>query len=252
MHSNKSAASRIVARCGCAALRALQSIDHHAMFTLCAPSTLMRRSSPSLGDSAIVGLSSSLVKDGMERFWIEAQTECERVRDKCCAVCGQTTDLVCEGCLIVRYCDRDCQRHAWAASHRRLCAPTKLVCAQIKENKLLEEMPSADRSHKRVFVKIISQMIGDSFVMKEPSFKANGRLRGKQPRCTEPACENPNAIGVRYVMTFSSDSGRKRCACASCWTAVLKEKCDDMRRTFAHVGLTDGTARGVVDICSPW
>ena len=213
---------------------------------------MMRRSSPSLGDSAMVERSSSLVKDGTDRVMIEAQTHCERVRDKCCAICGQATNLVCEGCLIARYCSRDCQRLAWAADHRRLCAPTKLVCAQIKENKLLEEMPNVDRSYNRVFVKIISQMIGDSFVMKEPSFKANGRLRGKQPRCTEPACENPNAIGVRYVMSLTGVTRRKRCACATCWIAVLEEKCDEMRHTFAHVGLTDGTARGVVDICSAW
>ena len=196
----------------------------------------------------MVERSSSLVKDGTDRVMIEAQTQCERVRDKCCAICGQATNLVCEGCLIARYCSRDCQRHDWATGHRLLCAPTKLVCAQIKENKLLE-MPHVDRSQKRVFVKIVAQMIGDSFVMKEPSFKANGRLRGKQPRCTEPACENPNAIGVRYVTSLS---GEKCCACASCWIAVLKEKCDDMRRTFAHVGLTDGTAAGIVSICSPW
>ena len=146
----------------------------------------------------------------------------ERVCTNCCRVCGQKTNLVCEGCLIARFCSRECQRQAWAADHRRLCGPTKLVLDQIKEKKLVY---IRERRHNRHLLKNAAETIACGLAIKEPSFKANGRLRGKQQRCTEEACKEPSAIGVRYASCLGLD--KKTCACASCWSAVvLRRRCD--------------------------
>tara|TARA_B100000482_G_C12461297_1_gene241010 strand:- start:124 stop:654 length:531 start_codon:yes stop_codon:yes gene_type:complete len=148
----------------------------------------------------------------------------ERDSNHCCRVCGQKTNLVCEGCLIARFCSKQCQRQAWTAEHRRLCGPTKLVLDQIKEKKFTY-VPG--RRQNRHFVKNAAEAIARGLAIKEPSFKANGRLRGKQPRCTEKACKEPAAIGVRYA----SYLGDKACACASCWSAVvLRRNCDTYLR----------------------
>ena len=150
-----------------------------------------------------------------------ATQQVERDWNHCCRVCGQKTTLVCEGCLIARFCSRECQRQAWTAEHRRLCGPTKLVLDQIKEKKLVY---LRQRRQNRHLLKNAAETIARGLAIKEPSFKANGRLRGKQQRCTEKACKEPAAIGVRYASSLGLE---KACACASCWSAVvLRRRCD--------------------------
>ena len=157
----------------------------------------------------------------LDRAFDRATQQVERDGNHCCRVCGQKTNLVCEGCLIARFCSRECQRQAWAADHRHLCGPLKLVLDQIKEQNFTYV---AKRRQNRHFVKNAAEAIAHGLAIKEPSFKANGRLRGKQPRCTEKACKEPAAIGVRYVSRLGME---KACACASCWSAVvLRRNCD--------------------------
>ena len=96
-----------------------------------------------------------------------------------------------------------------------------MVLDQIKEQKFTY-VPG--RRQNRRFVKNAALAIARGLAIKEPSFKANGRLRGKQPRCTEKACKEPAAIGVRYASSLGLE---KACACASCWSAVvLRRRCD--------------------------
>ena len=150
-----------------------------------------------------------------------AKHQVERDCNHCCRVCGQKTNLVCEGCLIARFCSRECQRQAWTAEHRRLCGPTKLVLDQIKEQNFAY-VP--ERRQNRHLLKNAAEFVARGLVIKEPSFKANGRLRGKQQFCTEKACKEPAAIGVRYAICLGIG---KACACASCWSAVvLRRRCD--------------------------
>ena len=156
-----------------------------------------------------------------DRALTRAKHQVERDCNHCCRVCGQKTNLVCEGCLIARFCSKQCQRQAWAADHRRLCGPTKLVLDQIKEQNFAY-VP--ERRQNRHLLKNAAEFVARGLVIKEPSFKANGRLRGKQQFCTVKACKEPAAIGVRYAICLGIG---KACACASCWSAVvLRRRCD--------------------------
>lgn len=139
-----------------------------------------------------------------------------------CGVCGKETPLVCANCRSVRFCSHLCQRRAWKDQHRAVCGTIKGVRAQIKANKLVA------RGTKKEYREELVTMIGENTLIKEPSFKANGRLRGKQPRCTRIGCNAPAAVGVRYVSSFNPERKRST-SCESCWIAVLKEACDHMR-----------------------
>ena len=161
----------------------------------------------------------------------------EREYNHCCRVCGQKTNLVCEGCLVARFCSRECQRQAWQADHRRLCGPTKLVLDQIKEQKLVY---LRKRRQNRHLLKFIAESIASGLAIMEPSLKANGRLRGKHPRCTEKACKEPAAIGVRYHSCLGTENSF---ACASCWSAVvLRRNCDTIKHFVLSCKMWDSIA----------
>jgi len=66
----------------------------------------------------------------------------------------------------------------------------------------------------------LAAFVGSNIAIKQPSFKANGRLRGKQTKCTDPKCEAPTAVGVRYIGSITK-WGRSS-ACESCWIAGVK------------------------------
>ena len=83
----------------------------------------------------------------------------------------------------------------------------------------------AKKKEDREQIKEIEQLaafIGSNIAVKQPSFKANGRLRGKQAKCTDPKCEAPTAVGVRYIGSITK-CGRSS-ACESCWIAGVKEQ----------------------------
>ena len=148
-----------------------------------------------------------------------------------CAVCGQETNLVCEGCLVARFCGKECQRRSWTAGHRRLCGPTKLLRAQIKDGKLLDA-PFLNRRQKKPFVDSLACTFAAVVEINEPSLKKNGKRRGKQLRCTITDCKHPSAVGVRYV---GHEGGKKFSICASCWIPVLKQRVNgDLRLTFSR------------------
>ncbi len=177
----------------------------------------------------------------MYRALKRANTRIESMRNNGCAVCGQTTSLVCEGCLIERYCSRQCQKKGWAAEHRRLCGPTKQVHAQLIDNNLLE-LSFMDRRQKKVFTKTMASTFADVYTIKEPSLKNNGKPRGKQLRCTVADCDDPTAVGLRYVDT--STGRKKSCVCASCWIPFLKEFCDAEQRKSEMQFYTDPSSLG--------
>ena len=82
----------------------------------------------------------------------------------------------------------------------------------------------AKKKEDREQIKEIEQLaafIGSNIAVKQPSFKANGRLRGKQAKCTDPKCEAPTAVGVRYIGSITK-CGRSS-ACESCWIAGVKK-----------------------------
>ena len=68
----------------------------------------------------------------------------------------------------------------------------------------------------------LAAFIGANIAIKQPSFKANGRLRGKQAKCMGSKCEAPTAVGVRYIGSITK-WGRSS-ACESCWIAGMKEQ----------------------------
>lgn len=180
----------------------------------------------------------------MERAQTDNERETAEVMHAlthCCAVCGQVcgqaTNLVCEGCLIVRYCSHECQGKAWALDHRRICGHAKLLKAQIKDGNLLD-VPFGKCSRKKQFVNTLAVSIASVFEINEPSLKNNGKPRGKQLRCTIPDCKAPSAAGVRYVVRQGSKKISWQVGpCASCWTPFLKAKCNaDLREVYSRLG----------------
>lgn len=134
-----------------------------------------------------------------------------------CINCGRPCKMVCAGCTSARFCSTDCQRQSWSQHHRSVCGKIKLVRGQIMDDGLMET--SGMRGTKQL--EVLASGIGVLVAIKEPpSRKANGRLRGKQARCTGGNCANPMAEGARYV--FRSDGkiyddlfpAGKQCVCA--------------------------------------
>ena len=130
-----------------------------------------------------------------------------QVHGRKCENCGQPCKKVCAGCLSSRFCSRDCQRKCWP-SHRGVCNTMKDVRTLIKEKKLLELHGLRGTTPLEIF----AHHIGAKVMIKEaPSRKANGRLRGKQARCSDELCTNPGAVGTRYLWAQFDE---KHCVCA--------------------------------------
>ena len=136
-----------------------------------------------------------------------------------CDVCGTETPLVCENCRSSRYCSRDCQKKAWSGEHRAVCGTYKIVRAKIKPL-LARGTKKEDREH-------MVSVIGSCISIRRPSFKANGRLRGKQLKCTELGCNEPAAVGVRYVGSKAFLSNGRISACESCFIAAMTRQVND-------------------------
>lgn len=187
-----------------------------------------------------------------------------------CSVCAQPTAAVCGECKCVRFCSRECMKKSWS-THRLKCDVMKRVRMQIKRGKMLELSghigSSADDLAR------VAAWYAHLVTVKEPSRRANGRLRGKQSRCSISSCKNRDAVGVRYVYTGSAsttlDRSTRQSTCApprppiarrmmkndiageNCWLDMLKLYCGSRLRVNKSGALTgvahDKTIMGAIN-----
>ena len=156
-----------------------------------------------------------------------------------CSVCAQPTAAVCGECKCVRFCSRECMKKSWS-THRLKCDVMKRVRMQIKRGKMLE-LSGHIGSSADDLARVAAWYAG-YVTIKEPSRRANGRLRGKQSRCSNESCKDRGAVGLRYVYVGAKPgfkNNTKESRCEKCWVDMLKRNCGSRLRVNQSGALTD-------------
>ena len=181
-----------------------------------------------------------LWKDTKGTSTLAADTKVAKTPLVACSVCAQPTATVCGGCKCIRFCSRECMKKSWP-THRLKCDLMKRIREQIKRGKYLA-LSENDASRADDLARVAAFYAQGLQSIKEPSRRANGRLRGKQSRCSNVICKDRDAVGLRYVY-FGAKPGfknnTKESTCEKCWVDMLEKNCGSRLRVNQSGALTD-------------
>ena len=180
-----------------------------------------------------------LWKDTKGTSTLAADTKVAKTPLVACSVCAQPTATVCGGCKCIRFCSRECMKKSWP-THRAKCETMKRVRGQIKRGKFLAS--NGNNVSRADDLARVAAWYAGYVTIKEPSRRANGRLRGKQSRCSNESCKDRGAVGLRYVYVGAKPAFKnntKESRCEKCWVDMLKRNCGSRLRVNQSGALTD-------------
>jgi hypothetical protein len=173
-----------------------------------------------------------------------------------CSVCAQPTAKVCGGCKCIRFCSRECMKKSWS-KHRAKCDTMKRIRGQVQRIKF-GGLSGKNASRDEDLARLARHYSGSLQSIKEPSRRANGRLRGKQSKCSNSSCKDRDAVGLRYVYSGAKNYAkesicahprppigacpsyqRRDIAGESCWLAMLARNCGYWLSFYKNNALSD-------------